>query len=147
MPRSWGAGGRRGAGRGPRAAAEHRRDAAVERLVHQLRANEMDVRIDSAGGDDAVFSGDDLGPWPDHDVDPGLDVGIAGFADAADAAVADDLAAAELDLLAIDRAVALDLNDELGVGQPQSIARGRPEHCGIGAARDDGRHRPKSSCR
>src|SRR6266851_10349716 len=152
MPRAWGAGGRRGTGSGPGAAAEHRRDTAVERLVHQLRANEMDVRIDPAGGNDAVFSSDSLGPGPDHDVDPGLDVGVAGLANAADAAVTDTdiglddapmvedhsigddgidravgagrlplahpvtdhLAAAELDLLAIDRAVALDLDDQLG---------------------------------
>src|ERR1700730_9477847 len=89
MPRPRGAGGRCGAGGGPRATAEHCRDAAVERLVHQLRADKMDVRIDPAGGDDSIFSGDGLGPGPDHDVDPGLDVGVAGLANAADATVAD----------------------------------------------------------
>src|SRR3979490_62507 len=36
-------------------------------------------------------------------------------------AVADHLAAAELDLLAVDRAVALDLDNELGIGQTQPI--------------------------
>jgi len=113
------------------------------------------------------------------DVDPGLDIGVAGLADAADAAVADadigfddapmvedygvgddgvdrtlgagrlalphavadHLAAAELDLLAIDCAVALDLDDKVGVGQPQPIPGRRPEHRGIGAARDAGCHR------
>src|SRR6266851_7586513 len=126
----------------------------------------------AAGGNDAAFAGDRLGSRPDDDVDPGLNVGIAGLADAADPAVADadigfddapvvedhgigddgidrtlgagrlplphavadHLAAAELDLLAIDRAVALDLDDELGIGQPQPIPGRRAEHRGIGAA-------------
>ena len=116
----------------------------------------------------------DLGARADDDVDSGLDVGIAGLADAGDAAapdadiglddapvveddgvgddgvdgalgagaldlphaVADHLAAAELDLLAIDRAVRLDLDDELGVGEPQPVARRRPEHRGIGSGAD-----------
>ena len=138
----------------------------------------MDVRIDAAGGDDAAFAGDRLGAWADHDVDPWLDVGVAGLADAADTAVAnadiglndapmvedhgvgddridrtlrtgrltlphpvaDHLAAAELDLLAVNRAVALDLDDELGIGQPQAIPGRRTEHGGVGAARDARRH-------
>ncbi len=138
----------------------------------------MDVRVDAAGGDDAALAGDRLGARPDHDIDAGLDVGVAGLADAADAAVADadigfddapmvedhgvgddgvdgalgagrlplphpvadHLAAAELDLLAIDRAVALDLDDEVGIGEPQPVAGGRAEHRGIGGARDRRRH-------
>ncbi len=134
----------------------------------------MDVRVDAAGGDDAALAGDRLGPWPDHDVDAGLNVGVAGLADAADPAVADadigfddapmvedhgigddgvdgtlgagplalphavadHLAAAEFDLLAIDRAIALDLDDELGVGEPQPVAGRRAEHPGIAGARD-----------
>src|SRR5262249_37627860 len=51
-------------------------------------------------------------------------------------AVADHLAAAELDLLAIGRAVALDLNDQLGIRKADAVAGGRPEHRGIGAAVD-----------
>ena len=139
----------------------------------------MDVRVDAAGGNDAALTGDRLGPGADHDVDPGLDVRVAGLADAADAAVADadigfddtpmvdndrvgddginrtfgtgrlalphavadDLAAAELDFLAVDRAIAFDLDDELGIGQPQPIPGGRTEHRGIGAARHVHRHR------
>ena len=170
---------------GPGAAPEHCRDAAVECLLDQLRADEVDVRVDAAGGDDAALAGDRFGPRPDHDVDAGLDIGVAGFADPADAAiadadigfddapmvedhgigddrvdgavgarrlplphaVADDLAAAEFDLLAIDRAVALDLDDELGVGQAQPIAGRRPEHRGIGLARNRPRHRPIPACR
>jgi hypothetical protein len=50
--------------------------------------------------------------------------------------VADDLAAAELDLLAINRAVALDLDDEVGVRQANPVPSRRAEHGGIGFARD-----------
>ena len=53
-------------------------------------------------------------------------------------AVADDLAAAELDLLAIDRQVALDLDEQIGIGEPDPVAGGRAEHVGIGGARRDG---------
>ncbi len=139
----------------------------------------MDMRVDAAGGDDAALAGDRLGARPDHDVDARLDIGVAGLADAGDAAVvdadiglddapmvedhgvgddgvdrplgaaplalphavADDLAAAEFDFLAVDRAVALDLDDELGVGEPQPVAGGRAEHPGIGGARNGHRHR------
>ena len=173
MPWARRAGRRRGAGSGAGAAPEHCRDAAVERLLDQLRADEMDVRVDAAGGDDAALSGDRFGPRADHDVDAGLDIGVAGFADPADAAVADadigfddapivedhgigddgvdgavgagrlplphavadDLAAAEFDLLAIDRAVALDLDEEFGVGQAAADRRS--------SARTS-RHRPRA---
>ena len=183
MPGPRRAGRRRGPGGRPGAAAEHRRDAAVKRLLGKLRADPMDMRVDTAGGDDAALAGDRLRPRPDHDVDARLDVGVAGLADAADAAVgdadiglddppmvedhgvgddgvdrslgaaplalphavADDLAAAELDFLAIDRAVALDLDDELGVGQPQPVAGGRAEHPGISGARNGHRHRASLS--
>src|SRR6202030_4558152 len=179
MPWARCAGRRRGAGSRSGAAPEHCRDAAVERLLDQLRTDEVDVRVDAAGGDDAALSGDRFGPRPDHDVDAGLDIGVAGFADPADAAVADadigfddapivedhgigddgvdgavgagrlplphavadDLAPAEFDLLAIDRAVALDLDKEFGVSESQPIAGCRPEHRGICFARDGRRHR------
>ena len=51
-------------------------------------------------------------------------------------AVADDLAAAELHLLAIGGEVALDLDHEVGVGKAQLVAGGRPEHVGIRRARE-----------
>jgi hypothetical protein len=51
-------------------------------------------------------------------------------------AVADHLAAAELDLLAVDRVVAFDLDHQAGVGQADAVARGGAEHVGIGLARD-----------
>ena len=89
VPRPRRAGGRGGAGRRAGAAAEHRRDAAVERFLDLLRADEVDMGVDAAGGDDAALAGDDLGARADHDVDAGLDVGVAGLADAGDAAVPD----------------------------------------------------------
>ena len=49
-------------------------------------------------------------------------------------AVADHLAAAELHLLAIDGEILLDLDEELGVGEPDPVADGRAEHLGIGGA-------------
>ena len=82
VPRARRAGGREGAGRRPGAAAEHGRDAAHQRFVDLLRADEVDVRVDAAGGDDHAFAGDDLGARADDDVDARLDVGIAGLADA-----------------------------------------------------------------
>ena len=153
------------------AAAEHGGDAAAQRLLDLLRADEVDVAVDAAGGDDPALAGDGLGARADDDVDARLDVRVAGLADAGDAAVADadvglddapvvedervgddgvdgargagrlrlahavadHLAAAELDLLAVDGAVLLDLDEELGVGQPHAVAGGRPEHVGIGA--------------
>ena len=54
----------------------------IERLLDLLRADEMDVGVDAAGGDDLAFAGDDLGARADDDVDVRLDVRIAGLADA-----------------------------------------------------------------
>src|SRR5207248_1222121 len=148
---------RRGASSRTGAAAEHRRDTAVERFLAELRADEVDVAVDAAGGDDPAFARDRLGAGANDDVDAGLDIRVAGLADAGDAtaadadiglddtamvendgigddgidrplgaaplalphAVADHLAAAEFDLLAIDRVVFLDLDDELVIGEAQ----------------------------
>ena len=73
------------------AAANHGGDAAVQRLPRLLRADEVDVRVDAAGGQDAVLAGDDFGRRADLEAgrDAVLDVGVAGLADRADAAVAD----------------------------------------------------------
>ena len=78
--RGVGAGGRAGA------AAEHGGDARHQRLLDLLRADEVDVAVDAAGGDDQAFAGDDLGARADDDVDAGLGVGVAGLADGRDAA-------------------------------------------------------------
>ena len=172
------AGGGVGAGRGPGAAAEHGGDAGHQRLVDLLRADEMDVAVEAAGGEDLALAGDDLGAGADDDGDAGLDVGIAGLADGGDVpvldadvgfddapvvedqrigddgvdralrvgdlrlahAVADHLAAAEFHLVAVDGEILLDLDDEIGVGEPHAVAGGRPEHVGIGRAFHGDRH-------
>ena len=87
MPGARRAGGGEGAVRRPGAAAEHRGDARHQRFLDLLRADEMDVGVEAAGGEDLAFAGDDLGARADDDVDAGLDVGIAGLADGGDAAV------------------------------------------------------------
>src|SRR5215469_11343235 len=87
MPRPRRAGRGGGASRRAGTAAEHRCDAAVERVLRLLRADHVDMRVDAAGGDDLAFAGDDLGARPDNDVDAGLDVRIAGLADPGNTAV------------------------------------------------------------
>ena len=69
---------------GPGAAAQHCGDAGHERLVDLLRADEMDVRIEAAGGEDLAFARDHFGAGADDDGDAGLDVRIAGLADGGD---------------------------------------------------------------
>ena len=54
-----------------------------------LWADEMDVRINPASGDDMAFAGDDFGSRSDDDGHAGLHVRVAGLADAADASGAD----------------------------------------------------------
>src|SRR6202035_2693973 len=51
-------------------------------------------------------------------------------------AVADYLAAAELHFLAIGREIFLDLDDQIGVGEPHLVAGGRAEHVGIDGTLD-----------
>ena len=174
VPGTWRAGGGVGAGRRPRAAADHGGDAAGEGFFHLLGADEVDMGIDAARGQDLAFAGDDLGAGPDDDVDAALDVGIARLADFRDApacqadigfqdapmvddhgvgddgvdgalrarglglahAVADHLAAAEFHLLAIGRAILLDLQHQGGIGQPQAIPDRGTKHVGIGASAD-----------
>ena len=167
-----------GAVRRSGAAAEHRGDAGHQRFFDLLRADEVDVGIEAAGGEDLALAGDHFGAGADHDGDTGLDVGIAGLADRGDAvaldadigfddapmienqgvgddgvdrallvgylrlahAVANDLAAAELHLLAVDGEVFLDLDDEVGIGEPHAVAGGGTEHVGIDAALNLARH-------
>ena len=54
-------------------------------------------------------------------------------------AVADDLAAAEFDLLAIEAVIPLDLDPEIGVPQAHPVPGGRTVHLGVGPPAD-GRH-------
>ena len=78
-----------GAGGRPGAAADHGGDAGHQRFVDLLRADEMDVGVDAAGGDDQPSPAMTSVPAPMTMVDAGLDVRIAGLADAGDAAVLD----------------------------------------------------------
>ncbi len=172
MKRPRRAGGGVGAGGRPGAAAEHGSDAGHQRLVNLLRADEMDVRVEAAGGENFSFAGDHFGAGTDDDGDARLNVGIAGLADRENLAVLDadvgfddapviedqrvgdhgvdgaagvgdlrlphavanDFAAAEFHLFAVDSEILFDFDDEIGVGEPHSVARGRAEHAGIGRA-------------
>ena len=58
-----------------------------QRLLDLLRADEVDVGVEAAGGEDLALAGDDLGAGADDDRDARLDVRVAGLADAGDAAV------------------------------------------------------------
>ena len=203
VPRARRAGGGERAVRGAGAAAEHGGDAGADGLVDLLRADEMDVRVDAAGGDDAALARDRLGAGADdHRVlllrggvgvdraDARLDTGVARVADADDAAVldadvglddaeeriedegvgddeverlgvgrggrlahavADDLAAAELHLVAVAGGlgdeVALDLDEELGVGEADAVAGSGAEHLGVLAAGKMERHGGRSGAR
>ena len=64
---------------------------AAERLVQDLRADQVHVAVDRAGGEDLAVAGDDLGARADDQV--GVDavhgVGVAGLAERDDPAVAD----------------------------------------------------------
>ena len=87
VPRSRRAGGGQRAMRRAGAAAEHGGDARHQRFLDLLRADEMDMRVEAAGGEDLALAGDDLGAGADDDGDAGLRVRIAGLADCRDAAV------------------------------------------------------------
>ena len=169
VPGTGRAGGGKGAVRRAGAAAQHRGDAAHQRVLDLLRADEMDVAVEPAGGEDFAFARDHVGAGADDDGDIGLDVGIAGLADRGDHAfldgdvglddapviddqrigddgigralrvghlrlphaVADHFAAAEFHLFAVGGEILLDLDDEIGIGEPHPVAGGGPEHVGI----------------
>ena len=88
MERARRAGGGQRAMRGPGAAAEHRGDAGMQRVVHLLRADEMDMRVEPARGQDLALGRDRLGARADDDIDAGLRVGVARLADPGDQPVA-----------------------------------------------------------
>ena len=56
-------------------------------------------------------------------------------------AVANDLAAAELRFVTVDRRVVLDLDDQIGIGEADAIAGGRAVVVRVGAAIDFHRRR------
>jgi hypothetical protein len=70
-----------------RAAAEHGGHAGHQRIIDLLRADEMDMNIERAGGQDLAFTCNRLGAWADDNIDARLDIRIAGLADTDDAAV------------------------------------------------------------
>ena len=71
---------------GPGATADDRGDPGAERLLEQLRADQVHVAVDGAGGQDPPVAGDDLRRRTDHErrVDAVHRVGVAGLADADD---------------------------------------------------------------
>src|SRR2546422_1422019 len=85
MPRPRRAGGGEGAGCRTGATTDHRGHARHQRLVDLLRADEVDVAVDAAGGGDHALARDDLGAGADRNRHGGLDVGITRLADLPDA--------------------------------------------------------------
>ncbi len=164
----------------PSAAAHHGGQSGSDGLMSLLRADEMNVRVDPAGGKDQPLTGDHFRGHPDYHAfrDSGHDIGIACLADPGNQAVldahigfvnarvvhhkgvgndtiqairlahasglalafADGFAAAKFALVAVDRVVALDLQEERSVAEPDAIARGRAEHLGVMLAFHEVRH-------
>ena len=176
MPRPRCARGRCRTGSGAGAAADQGGHAGGDGVIHLLRADEMNVRINAAGSEDLALTRDDLGAGTDDDIDARLHVGIAGLADFEDAAVLDgdvclhdppmidnqrignngihrplrlgelrlphpvanDLAAAEFHFLTVDRQVAFDLDNQIGIGEAHAIPGGGAEHVRISGAGNAG---------
>lgn len=163
---------------GPRTTSEHCREAGVQGILDLLRADEVDMAVETACRDDLALARDHLRPRPDDDRDARLGIGVARLAERGDPAVpegdvgledagvvddervgddgvdrplgagelrlrhaiTDRLAAAELYFLAVDRQVAFNLDDQIGVGKPDAVARRRAVHVGISGAGDAGGH-------
>ena len=83
-----GAGGGIGPGGGAGAAPQEGGDAAGQGGFDLLRADEVDVGVDRAGGHDVPLAGDRLGARAHNDGHAGLGVGVARLADRHDAAIA-----------------------------------------------------------
>ena len=114
--------------------------AGVARLTDGRDAPAFDAHV---GLDDApVVQNQGVG---DHEVG---DVGVASGGVAALAqAVADDLAAAEFDLLTVGRQVALDLDKQLGVAQAHPVAHRGAVEVGVLLAADFHCAPPKPAAR
>ncbi len=82
-----------------------------------------DIGLDDAG----IIKDQRVG---DHGIDRSLGTRCLRLAHA----VADDLAATEFDFLAKDREILFDLDQKLGISQPNLITHGRAKHGGIGCA-------------
>ena len=95
-----------------------------------LRADEMDVRVDAAGGEDQALAGDRFGGDADDHPrrDAGHDVGIAGLADAGDAAVLDaDVGLADAGPVD-DQRVGDDAVERVGIADAGGLAHAVAEH-------------------
>ncbi len=77
------------ASRRPGATTNHRGDARHQRLINLLRADKVNVRVDTASGEDHALARDDFGTRADDDIDTGLDVRVTGLADGLDVAILD----------------------------------------------------------
>ena len=86
VPPSRCAGRRVRAGARSGAAAQHRGDPRRDGVFDLLRSDEVNVRVDPAGGEDQSFASNDVRAHADHEqrIDAVHDVRIAGFADRAD---------------------------------------------------------------
>ena len=119
-----------GAAGWPGAAADHGGDASRERLVGELGADEVHVRVDGAGGDDQALAGDGLRRDADDHArrDAGHRVRVAGLADAGDApALYADVGlddARPVD----DQRVGDDAVERLGVAASRALALGVAQH-------------------
>src|SRR6185437_7842792 len=89
MPLSRRTSGGQGSVSGARATTQHGGDTGIQRVLDLLRADEVDVRVDTAGRYNLAFTRDHLGTRADNDVHTRLDIRIAGLADTCDEAIAD----------------------------------------------------------
>ena len=80
VPGAWGASGGKGAGGRAGATTEHGGDATGQGFFDLLWADEVNVRVDSACGDDVAFAADHLGAGADDDVNARLGVWVTAFA-------------------------------------------------------------------
>ncbi len=104
------------------------------RVAGLADAGDATVLQSDVGFDDAPMIEDQR--VSDDGVDRALLVGQLRLAHA----VADHLAAAELHLLAVNSEILFDFNDEIGIGQPHTVADSRSVHIDVGAALDLERH-------
>ncbi len=58
-------------------------------MFNLLRADEMDVAVETARGENLAFARDDIGAGADHDRHTGLNVRITSLADSRNVAVLD----------------------------------------------------------
>ena len=87
LPRSTGSRTRAGGGSGT--AADEGRHTRCQSFLYLLRANVVDVGINTAGRQNLAFPGDNLSTRTDDDIDIILDIGIARLANAGNAAILD----------------------------------------------------------